>query len=345
MALHYLYNKGGNVLVIMPNSLYKYSHNEQYGQFLGDWFEKLPFDRMGYKYGERIFACNNHNSNISKMNDKDYGLIIIDEAHEFLNDDTYRYEELKSLKADKVAFLTATPIKNDTEDLEKYVEIGEKIKFGEYVSSKSKDINRAWISKIIEGNLEKEDVICSSFDVTSPVTRYFKDTVTSLSYKDKEITKARRLLADIWEFEGTQNKNEVLLEQINKCYNDNPKDNKFVIFTQYVSKEAKDIAKYLEEESDFSNFDEVTDVKKTYKVITGENSYELNKFSREENLPTVLIVTFQIAEQGVNLPGFNYVINYHIHGTPSKLEQRFGRIDRMGGKSDTQIEKKYIFVF
>lgn len=47
-----------------------------------------------------------------------------------------------------------------------------------------------------------------------------------------------------------------------------------------------------------------------------------------DKLPRILILTYQIAEAGVNLPGFNYVVNYHISGFPSALEQRFGRIDR-----------------
>ena len=67
----------------------------------------------------------------------------------------------------------------------------------------------------------------------------------------------------------------------------------------------------------------------TYKIITGENSGELSQYSKKENLPTVLILTYQIAEQGVNLPGFDHIINYNIPAFPSSLEQRMGRIDRM----------------
>ena len=43
----------------------------------------------------------------------------------------------------------------------------------------------------------------------------------------------------------------------------------------------------------------------TYKIITGENAYELSDYDGIQNLPTVLILTYQIAEQGVNLPGFD----------------------------------------
>ncbi len=322
MALDYLYNNPNEkVLIIMPNSLYKTQNNQRYGQFLKDWFEKLPFNRLGFRLNENIFACNNIYSNISKMSDKRYGLIIVDEAHEFLSDTTQRYAELTNLKSRKLVFLTATPIKHSIQDLYKYVEIGEEIL--------DKKLSDFWIDDISEGNLEKEEVICSQFNVRQPVTRYFKDTVINLKNEEKVEKPLRRLLAHVWEFDGQENKNKILLEKINECYSENTKDNKFIVFTRYVEIEAKPIGEYLEK-GGYVSFDQYPNAEKTYKIITGRNSHELNKFSGHNNLPTVLILTFQIAEQGVNLPGFNHVINYHIPATPGKLEQRFGRIDRMG---------------
>jgi len=68
---------------------------------------------------------------------------------------------------------------------------------------------------------------------------------------------------------------------------------------------------------------------------------EFSHNGKKGELPDILIITYQIAEAGVNLPGYNYVINYHIPAYPSALEQRFGRIDRMGKKDGdgTQYEQ------
>jgi hypothetical protein len=64
----------------------------------------------------------------------------------------------------------------------------------------------------------------------------------------------------------------------------------------------------------------------------------LNIYSKEPDdnsgisIPDILIVTWQVAQVGVNLPTYNYVINYHIPKVPGNLEQRYGRIDRLNSK-------------
>ena len=74
--------------------------------------------------------------------------------------------------------------------------------------------------------------------------------------------------------------------------------------------------------------------KKAYYSVNGKISREMGilptNFSGKNDLPDILILTYQMAEQGGNLPGYNYVVNYHISAFPASLEQRFGRVDRMG---------------
>jgi len=51
---------------------------------------------------------------------------------------------------------------------------------------------------------------------------------------------------------------------------------------------------------------------KSYAVVIGEGAYKLSTYSGTINLHVVLILTHQMAEQGIDLPRYNYVINYHI---------------------------------
>lgn len=315
MALDYLYNnKSSNLLIITTNALVRT------GQFLSDWYDKLPFEQLELK--NRIEITNNHHANIKKFSGKKYGLIIVDEAHLFLNIDSYRYNNLKEIKAEKIVFLTATPIKNTVSDLQIYVGLAKKIL--------GKETLFDWtINEQKNAGVRKEDdIISNQFDVEFPVTRYFKDTIQCIRVKEYEKNKARRLIPQVWEYETeAEDKDRVLLKKIILNQKDNK--NRFVIFTRYVEKETEKIEELLKNNGFKKYVNDKENGNKTYKIVTGKNSEELSKYTGKENLPTVLILTYQVAEQGVNLPGYNYVINYHISAFPSALEQRFGRIDRM----------------
>lgn len=336
MALDYQRNHPGKkVAVITTNALAKPGSDSNYGQFLKDWFDKLPFQTL--ELTDRITVINNHYSNIEKLKKEgDCGLLIIDEAQLFLNDESLRNDRLRKLRAEKIVFLTATPIKTSKRDLHTYVSIAREI-------LQNPQLDENWIEEIGTEGKDADSLICSKFDETYPVTRYFKDTIMSINVKGYEKKQARRLIPQLWEYKCFQNnKNEVMLRKINECLADSP-ESRFVVFTRFVEREAVAIGKFLEENG-FSAYMDDGNREKTYKIVTGENNYELDKYKGHDNLPTVLILTYQIAEQGVNLPGYNYVINYHVSAFPSALEQRFGRIDRMGKKGSMFPEINMCFL-
>lgn len=322
MALDFLeHNPGENVLVITTNALARSSEVKPRGQFLEDWYKKLPFEELGY--GNRVRVVNNHHSKF-KIQQK-FGLVIIDEAHLFLGEWTQRYHNLtNNITAKKVVFLTATPIKQGVLDLHVYPRIASKLL--------GKPVDSSWIDQLRTINKQPSNLICSQFDVKFPVTRYFKDTIKSLETEGYKKTSVKRYESLVWEY-SRSNKNEVLVEKLKSLYSENPKDNRFVVFTRYLVKEVDVIAGDLESAGFVKSNTEHPD-KLTYYVVTGRNPRELTEYSRANNLPTVLILTYQIAEQGINLPGYNHIVNYHISAYPSALEQRYGRIDRLNSKSE-----------
>lgn len=333
MALNYLYNTSEDVQIITINSLVRPIQNHTYGQFLNDWFEKLPFESLGMK--DRIYICNNHFKRISEI--KKVGLLIIDEAHLFL-EDSKRAAELQKIKAEKVIFLTATPIKSFSRfDLNKYSEIANNI-----VGERKIDLQKELLCNY-------ENPICSRFNMKSPVTRYFKDSVTALDYVDEigqiqfEKKKAKRLIPQIWEFDN-DNKVQVLMDEIRKRRGNasNPM-NRFVIFTRFIEKESNYILEQMLKEEDFVQWAGHSVANRLTVVnLHGKSQERPTSFSHngsKKDLPDIIIINYQIAEQGLNLPGYNYVINYHISSFPASLEQRFGRIDRMGKKNASQFEE------
>jgi len=306
-----------NILVITAPSVTE--------QFQSKW-ENI----LGLKVGEsgyyndkeyNIEIINYDYRNIAKAQGE-YDFIIVDEAHEFLNPDTERYKKLIELKAKKIMFMTATPIKYSRKDLECYPRIASEIIVEEFRK----------LTPLLLNACKDKTALSGGFDPELPVTRYFKETVRNIEKTEdgKEFTnkEPRRLVPKLWEYDG--NVNIFLGNMIEENLN---AGNRFVVFVNYI-RDTDSIANALREKG-FSEYAENYEGAKTYCIIIGKtfNRKELlRRFStddKEAKLPDVLIMTHKIAEQGIDLPCYNYVVNYHISAAPSKLEQRFGRIDRL----------------
>lgn len=342
MALDYLEeNPEEKVLVITTNALSKGGKDNK-GQFLNDWFSKLPFKEMGFE--NSVHLINNHYKNIEK-NIGNYGLVIIDEAHLFIEKKTQKYEQLTKLNTHKVVFLTATPIKNSEQDLDVYIKIANEILIEK--TDVTFESLKAAVSTI---GKDQQQLICSVLHKTSPVTRYFKDTIQDLNIDnfEKQISKRYHTLIENYDvnYGNYQQLEELRVKALVRFIDSRlaeSADSRFVIFTRYVKKEAQFIADYLYNHEGYQPFGAETS--KTFAKVTGENSWELASYSgktKSDNLPQILIVSYQLAEQGVNLPGFNHIINYHIPAYPAALEQRYGRIDRLTKDGYEQIFNCFI---
>ncbi len=313
-----------NVLIITAPSVV-----EQFAHKFEDVLELQVGHEGNYNNKDyNIKVINYDYRNIRKFCGK-YDFIIIDEAHEFLNERTKRYEELVKLKAKKILFLTATPIKYSKSDLESYPKIASEIISIDYKNLKE---------QLLDACYDKER-LSSGFNPLLPVTRYFKETVRNIEktedgkeFMDKE---PRRLIPELWEYEYDQDAKFFLVEKIESNYNGK---NKFVVFVRF-REDAKKISEAFSKK-EYYNYLLSSEAEKTFCIVTGETENRrelLKKFSTinsDIKIPDVLILTYKISEQGIDLPAYNYTINYHIPASPSQLEQRFGRIDRLNSLHD-----------
>ena len=363
MAMSYMENQSKRVLIVTTAS------NVSTNQFLNDWKEKLHSVIQGHFEG-RIDIINNNWKNIGGKNGEQYGLVIIDEAHLFLNMESVTTANLCGIKADKVIIMTATPIKNNAADLLHYQFIANSIidkqhkysampfdtkeqrirkteevsrDFYRYESSNENDeAYKKLRDELYPMGRSKEDVICSTFDPASPVTRYFKDTVKYLEKtgtgEGYEKVNARRYFPQEWKPVFGEDRAACVARKIDKILQDD-KNSRFVVFVRRI-KDTKLIGAALEKyhfEECFSTPNEMHDRK--YMIITGESKEKLRYVvddpkatEKRDYVPTVVIFTYQIAEQGLNMSQYNYVVNYHISEYPSVLEQRFGRVDRLNSR-------------
>lgn len=382
MALHYSYHcyqadgRKARILVITTNQLA--DRDGEPGPFKQMWLDKLPFYEH---WAGHVKVINHDYRNIRKVNGREqwnldqvgdnWDLVIIDEAHVFLEHDNKRYKELVNgekggkILAKKVVFLTATPIKGKLSDLNTYSHLARLMTHSQGPNTNKSayvcfdNVESSGASAVLAPGVKSEpisqkDLVCAAFDPSLPFTRYFKDTFRALPPVDKKDSSTQgedpstqekksvpvRRLAKVWKC-SQESRQETVLENINRMYEEAPGKNRFVIFVRWVKKNHIDVGCSAEEleayfiAHGFSKWEAGCEGK-SVEVVTGANRKSLRDYCSPDPgvVPTVLIVNYQIGEQGVNLPGYNHVINYHIPASPSALEQRFGRIDRLDSKSD-----------
>jgi len=374
-----------NVLIITTPTLTKKEKNKKCGLFREDWdgtsvidgevknVGKLTSVIQKMNWEDRIEECNNVNSNLEKLIGKEYALIIVDEAHLFLPTESSKNIKkqlgaLYALSADRVVIATATPIKYSEYDLWQYAVMAHKIIHGKKENKRKDaylnigmqiahteessfwDAVRADRKEMVQvlnsyyANSE-EELCCCRFDINSPVTRYFKDSISCLrAEKEKKKEKVIRSGARIWCYDPNGEPEEVqLARRIKTCVFENTgnKANRMIVFF-YFKDDIKRIAAALQGEgfAEYTGNNLPGTNQKTYAVVMGDKG-QIRAYAGVEKepkpgeigavryFPDVLLVTNKKVEQGVNLQAYNYVLNYHIPRESASLEQRYGRVDRI----------------
>lgn len=121
-------------------------------------------------------------------------------------------------------------------------------------------------------------------------------------------------------------KNDSKFERVHKVIkeylNENP-EHKVILFTTFRA-----TAKYLEQRFLKVNVDSM--------LLWGNMNAPKQEFIdefRESNKLKILIST-EVAAEGVDLQFSNFLVNYDLPWNPMRVEQRIGRIDRLGQKAD-----------
>lgn len=265
-------------------------------------------------------------------------------------EETRTFANLSLLKSKKIIFLTATPYKNDKDiDFLNYALMASEIVTDKFFSFKCLP-SMNWVQKIYSANFDKKDIKEMEESNTS---FFFKEITRALPIKsnNKEECIARERKVEVW-VEGK--KGFSISKKIRSILGETQEikescRNRIIIFVS-SSKEGGDLFKKIFDTS----YDIVHDSDHMYKDKNEHiicefvmnkfgNANNLSKYAKEnESIPDVLIVTYQVAQVGVNLPTFNYVLNYHISPIPGYLEQRYGRIDRLSTKHNPLWNIYYI---
>ncbi|MBP3952334.1 DEAD/DEAH box helicase [Bacillus suaedae] len=302
--------------------------------------------------------------------DQPYDLVIIDEAHKLKNPKTKNYEFIKQLKKKFCLLLTATPVQNKLEEIFNLVSLLKPGHLGdissfeqEYRTNKRSPRNeeklRELVNKVMVRNRREETGIewtkriVETVDIEfSDSERAFYDEIEQLAgdsshfglltlkrelcssreaafmtlknmierahAEEKTLPKAENLLAKIGEVDGHA-KAEKALEIIQKI------DDKVIIFTEYRATQLY-LQWYLKQNG-------ISSVPFRGGFKRGKKDWMRQLF---QNHAQVLIAT-EAGGEGINLQFCSHIINYDLPWNPMRIEQRIGRIHRLGQQNDVHI--------
>jgi len=308
----------------------------------------------------------NHTDAILQQN---YDLVIIDEAHKLKNHQTKNYQFVKKIKKKFCLLLTATPVQNRLSELYYLVTLlkpgylGDADSFfRDYCSGKNKVKNeeklRELINRIMIRNRRSDTEIdwpkrhIESFDIPlTPEERKVYDSLSTLKNTDVALSlitlqreacssrealymtikkmlasahspstqKILQAISDTIQEVTTNSKAKKVLELTQTI------DDKVIIFTEYRATQLY-LQWFLQQHGISS--------------VPFRGGFKRNKKDWMRTLfqsnAQVLIAT-EAGGEGINLQFCHHVINYDLPWNPMRIEQRIGRIHRLGQEHDVHI--------
>lgn len=126
------------------------------------------------------------------------------------------------------------------------------------------------------------------------------------------------------EYQYSDVKIETMLNTVDRIIGEDPQQ-KIIIFTEFVATQ-----KYLERILKEKGY--------TITILNGSMSIEeRNLAMREFRDKTNIFISTDAGGEGINLQFSNIIINYDLPWNPMKIEQRCGRVDRIGQQRDVEI--------
>lgn len=315
------------------------------------------------------------------INNLDYDLVIIDEAHKLKNNKTKNYEFVQNLKKKFCLLLTATPIQNRISEIfnlvsllkpghlgsessfyEKYKKDARSIDDDEnlkalvnkvMIRNRRHDTGIEWTKRIVEAVLieftKEERALYEgladlktetnlSSNIENPRSPFSMITLQREACSSREavyytlqnmVKKVenptpqfqQRIQELVKKVEAVQQNSKAnkALELIKKI------NDKVIIFTEYRATQL-----YLQW---FLKQHGITSVPFRGGFKRGKKDWMRDLF---QNHAQVLIAT-EAGGEGINLQFCHHIINFDLPWNPMRLEQRIGRIHRLGQKEDVKI--------
>jgi len=273
------------------------------------------------------------------------GVIVFDEIHNFRNKDTISFQNAKkiSLHAEYRVGLSATPINNSLEDLISELCILFSDSSWESVEMMVDDlweprkeiITNSLVTRFTKENLgihfAKREIHSINVSFPQNYVQQIKNIISKIPTSQnsffEKVTYYRLAASSSDAFVASLGLSEKIIEKDPKVSElekiiKKIKQEKWVIFCEF-SETVKTIIRELSSEWEIFSMTGDTPIFQRQQTI--EDFHNSKK--------SILVMT-PVGSEGLDVQFCSGVINYDLHWNPMKIEQRIGRIDRVGQKKD-----------
>src|SRR5680860_1014354 len=336
--------------VILPedyDTIRKITDSEDvYGQFdqiISPMDSIKPLERRAGWSEEKIKSYNEER--IFSIINSGWDLVVIDEAHRVAGSSgevaRHKLGNLLASVSPYLLLLTATPHNGKTEPFLRLIRLVDEKAFPNFkaivkeqvapyvIRTEKRDAIDNAGNKLFKDRITK--VVALNWDerhtMQKKLYENIEEAIKAISLDIKgEIAElsAIVLLAKQAEFQYLDVKIEPLIDIIDNLFSEE-KDQKVIVFTEFVATQD-----YL------SNL--LRTRRYTTSVLNGSMSIdERNAVIEEFKTKTNILISTDAGGEGLNLQFSNVVINYDLPWNPMKIEQRIGRVDRIGQQRDVLV--------
>ncbi|WP_336022472.1 DEAD/DEAH box helicase [Halobellus salinisoli] len=373
-----------SVLILTPAQLAKQWQAELLEKFGLEYVCNYDEEFRGFDRHDHIIASidtaksDRHRATVLN---RDWDVLILDEAHYVKNEETDRYDLIDNLPYQYAFFLTATPIQNELTDLYNVVSLlrpglfGTRDVFHHYFVDRNQETlvnrdelqerlnkvmirnrradtdidftNRSIDTRTFDPSPEERELCQAVSDyvrnaysedqgqklvlmllqkevVSSPAA--LKATIEKWLDDQSELTHTEELetILDLIEGIETVTKQEKLLSIVEEARG-RVEMGRVIVFTQFRATQREILDRLTEEGYTIHSFH------------GGHSSQEKEQIVKNFEEDGGVLVSTDAMSEGRNLQFCNIMVNYDLPWNPMRVEQRIGRIHRIGQKRDVYV--------
>ncbi len=181
--------------------------------------------------------------------------------------------------------------------------------------------------KVLEDQAFKYQTMTEEEFLDMELEETMEDAISAISFDiNEELEQLKEIvsIAKQAEFQYLDVKIEPLMDIIDEMFFED-KNRKVIIFTEFVATQSY-LSRLLKDRG-YSN-----------SLLNGSlNMDERNAILAEFKTETDILISTDAGGEGLNLQFSNCVINYDLPWNPMKIEQRIGRVDRIGQQRDVEV--------